>query len=303
MTQLNNNKRLDNPNGSVEIQPNNAMNANEQSKKTPWHLRFAGAILAVAGIFLSPLPSGKIQAQCAEFDPNDCLNPCYVPPPPPRYDNDEFDAANSREDCDRILQEVLDAIEETNKEINDAWKAAEYCDTRYGQEMEMNETRLQGAMASAELEADNILYECLGISALVGGGAYKGSRWTMQRIRGGLTATVRVGTAALGTVVTIGVFAACKSTRDDTLQSLIDAANKEKELADKMSLSKRDNCRITTNYRNVKRRYSLWRGGRYPSGKGYRYRTGGYRNAKAAANADHAKCLALFPSGDCSTTD
>ena len=37
--------------------------------------------LLFAGILLAPLPSGKVQAQCAEFDPNDCAHPCYVPRP------------------------------------------------------------------------------------------------------------------------------------------------------------------------------------------------------------------------------
>ncbi len=58
----------------------------------------------------------------------------------------------------------------------------------------------------------------------------------------------RIGTFALGTVVSAGVFAACRSLRNDTGQSAVDAANKEKELADKMSLTKRDNCREDTNY-------------------------------------------------------
>ena len=71
-----------------------------------WFLRFAGDILAVAGILLA-LPGGEVQAQSAEYDPNDCANPCYVLSP---FHNEEFDAANSRADCDRILQEVLKKI-------------------------------------------------------------------------------------------------------------------------------------------------------------------------------------------------
>lgn len=272
--------------------------------KTPWFLRFAVAKkpkemaatvglatiyrLLFAGILLA-LPGEGVQAQC------EVQIPCY--------ENTEFGDATNKADCDRILQEALEKIKKRGEEISKAWAAARRCDERYEEELKMNNLVHEGALIADELQADNIFYECLGISALVGGGAYEGANLAIQKIRGGITTTVRIGTAALGTVITIGVFAACKSTRDDTLQSSIDLANAEKKQADKMSLTKRDECRITTDYARAKRRYDRWIGGRYPSGKGYRYNIGNYRRAINRANADHEKCLALFPSGDCGTTD
>ena len=45
MRALNNNKRLDNSSGIGQDNSDEFMNANEQSKKTPWHLRFASGAL------------------------------------------------------------------------------------------------------------------------------------------------------------------------------------------------------------------------------------------------------------------
>ena len=286
MTQINNNKRLDNPNGSVEIQPNNAMNANEQSKKTPWHLRFAGAILAVAGILLA-LPGGEVQAQCED------QIPCY--------DNTEFGDATSKADCDRILQEVLAKIEQTNEKINDAWEAAKKCDKDYDESLKTNNLNYNRTLAEDRATVKSIFLTCMGLGV---GGASAGTAVTSVKkvtwtIRGGLTVVVRLGSAAIGTVVTIGATAYCISLRNSTAESLRETRDAIKEDADARALRARDTCRRTTNYARVKRRYDNWKGGRYPSGKGYRYNPGNYRRAINSANADHAKCLAHFTYGDC----
>ena len=48
MRTLNNNKRLDNSSGIGQDNPNKAMQPASETKKTPWHLRFApGAILRI----------------------------------------------------------------------------------------------------------------------------------------------------------------------------------------------------------------------------------------------------------------
>ena len=221
----------------------------------------------------------------------------------PIYNNPEFYNAASREDCDRILKEVLKRIKDQDDEIDAAWEAAKYCDTRYGEELQMNELRLLGAMEQAKLKTDEIFLECMGLGGILGTSAARASsRWTI-RIRGSTVAIGRVGSGAIGLIVGFATYKTCKELMESTAQSMIDAANKEKELADEMSLTKRDNCRETTNYARVKRRYDNWQGGRYPSGKGYRYNPRGHRNAINRANADHEKCLAEFPSGDCGTTD
>ena len=46
-----NNQRLDNSSGIGQDNPNKAMQTASETKKTPWHLRFApGAILRKSGI-------------------------------------------------------------------------------------------------------------------------------------------------------------------------------------------------------------------------------------------------------------
>ena len=163
---------------------------------------------------------------------------------------------------------MLDKIENQNKEISDDWEAAEYCDTRYGEELQMNELRHRGELARGALTTDEIFWECMRLGSILGSGAARASScWTIS-IRGSTVAIGRVGSGAIGLIVGFATYKTCKELREDTAQSVIDAANKEKELADKMSLTKRDNCRITTDYDRVKRRYNNWRGGRYPSGKG-----------------------------------
>ena len=263
---------------------------------TIYGLLFAGILLAPL-----PLPSGKVQAQCAEFDPNDCANPCYVAPPPPRYSNAEFDAAASREDCDRILQEVLKKIEQKTTEINENLEAAKACDTTYDEQLTTNDLNHKRAIAQAAKDARDIFWECMGYGGAAGVGAGKTYHWAIGIIRTASVTVVRVGTGVVGGVVSIGVFLACKETRDDTVQSLIDVANKTKEHADKVALMKRDNCREDTNYRNAKRKHYTWHPRRSSSGKGYF--PGGRQNAISRANADHAKCLDLFPSGDCGVNE
>ena len=255
--------------------------------KATWSLRFApGAILALAGILLA-LPSGKIQSQ-SNSPTNSAGRPIY--------NNPEFYNAASREDCDRILKKVLDKIKETTKEIDKNWKEAKKCDTRYGEELTDNDLAHRRAMAQAVKDARDLFWECMGFGATATGGTTTVG-WIVTKIKRATVTVTRFGVAAgAGVVVGIGVFIACKDTRDDTVQSLIDVANKTKEHADKVSLTKRDECREDTNYARVKRRYDDWwrHGGK---------RGGGRYWAIRRANSDHRKCLAEFPPGDCGTTD
>ena len=113
------------------------------SKKTPWHLRFGenwktAAAAVVVGIALLASPSEEVQAQC------EVQILCY--------DNLEFGDATSKANCDRILQEGLDKIKDKGVEIRNKWKAAKYCDTRYADDLKMNNLRHQGALISAELQ-------------------------------------------------------------------------------------------------------------------------------------------------------
>ena len=214
------------------------------------------------------------------------------------YSNPEFRDANSREDCDRILQEVLEKIKNTTDEIDKNWKAAERCDTRYAEELTDNDLAHRRAMAQAVKDARDLFWECMGFGATAAGGTTTVG-WIVTKIKRATVTVTRFGVAAgAGVVVGIGVFIACKETREDTVQSLIDVANKTKEHDDKVSLTKRDECREDTNYARVKRRYDNWhrrRGGKRDDG--------GSRKAISRANADHAKCLALFPSGDCGVNE
>ena len=50
MTPLNSKNSLDESTGSIKVNHNNAMNANEQSTKTPWFLRLPEAILRKNGL-------------------------------------------------------------------------------------------------------------------------------------------------------------------------------------------------------------------------------------------------------------
>ena len=216
------------------------------------------------------------------------------------YNNDEFRDAASREDCDRILQEVLKKIKDQDDEINDAWEAAERCDEDYNESLKTNNLNHLSLMAQAAKDARDLFWECMGFGATAGGGTTTVG-WIVTKIKRATVTVTRFGVAAgAGVVVGIGVFIACKETRDDTVQSLIDVANKAKEHADSVALRRRDNCREDTNYARAKRRYDNWHP-RLINGKAYR--SGGRRSAINRANADHAKCLALFPSGDCGTTE
>ena len=279
------NNRLDESNGTVE----HALGM--KTKKTPWHLRFApGAILALAGILLA-LPGGKVQAQC------EVQIPCYS--------NTEFGDATSRADCDRILQKVLADIEQRWEKIEAAKDAAVYCDTRYNEELTMNDLRHRGELARGALTTDEIFWECMGLGGILGSSAARASsRWTIS-IRGSTVAIGRVGSGAIGLIVGFATYKTCKELREDTAQSVIDAANKEKEHADEMSLTKRDNCRETTNYERAIRNYINWRGS-LPSGGPRRpsnYRIGTYEALKAQAREDYRKCLNHFTYGDCGVNE
>ncbi len=302
MNPFNSKNKIDRAVSAAENVSKGEEKMSNSSTKTPWYLRFAPCALKLkgiaatagigtiygllfAGLLLAPLPSGKVQAQCK------VQIPCY--------DNLEFGDATSKADCDRILQEVLKKIEDQGDAINDAYDAAIRCDTRYTEELKMNNLVHLGAMARGALQADEIMWECLGIGGLAGGTAAGVSRNLSIRIRGSTVAIGRIGSGIIGLVVSIGAFGICKTLRDDTLQSAIDVANKTKEHADEVALMKRDNCRKDTNYARAIRNRDNWNGGRYPSGKGYRYNIGNYRRAINAAKADHAKCLAHFTYGDC----
>ena len=109
--------------------------------KTPWFLRFAGAVkpkemaataglatiygLLFAGIFLAPLLP-HLAAQSNSPTNNSPTNSVHRDV---YYNNNEFRDATSKADCDRILQKVLEDIEKKTKEINAAYKAAKRCDT------------------------------------------------------------------------------------------------------------------------------------------------------------------------------
>ena len=212
------------------------------------------------------------------------------------YDNNEFRDANSREDCDRILQEVLDKIKEKTKEIDAAWKAAEECDITYAEQLTTNNVNYNRTLAEDRSTVNSLFLTCMGLG--VGAGAASSVKKVTWTIRGGLTVVVRVGAAAIGTVVTIGATAYCISLRNSTAESLRESRDAVKEDADSRALRARDTCREDTNYARVKRRHANWwrtRGGKRGPG--------GYGSSVNRAKADHARCLALFPSGDCGTTD
>ena len=251
MSPLNSKNGIDNSSGIGQDNPNEAMNATDQSKKSPWRLRFAGTILAVAGLLLAPLPSGKVQAQCAEFDPNDCAHPCYVPRPD--YSNDEFHDAASREDCDRILQKVLEDIEKRWKEIKAAGEAVIACDTDYADDLKRNDLQHKLDIANAINAAKGLFWSCMGFggTGAVGGSMAGTYRWAVKNITTGAVTVARVGSG-------IATYKICKDTRDDTAQSYIDTANQAKAHADKVALTKRDRCRETTNYDAAFREHFLW---------------------------------------------
>ena len=290
MKQIDHPINLDRAVGARETASKGEEKMRNSSKKTPWFLRFAGklktaATAVIVGIALLALPGEEVQAQCEN------QVPCY--------DNTEFGDATSKADCDRILQKVLKKIKKQNNDITAAYDAAKYCDTRYNQELEMNDLRHRGELARGVLTTDEIFWECMGLGGILGSGAARAStRWTIS-IRGSTVAIGRVGSGLIGLVVGFSTYKICKELRESTAQSVIDAANKEKELADEMSLTKRDECRRTTNYERAIRKRDNWIGGRYPSGKGYLYNIGNHRRAINGANADHAKCLAHFTYGDC----
>ena len=215
------------------------------------------------------------------------------------YNNPEFRDANSREDCDRILKELLEKIKNKSRKITKDWEAAEECDKTYERELKTADLQHKLDMARAANTASEIFSDCLGIGGLAGGTAAGATYGWKATFRGATVAISRVGSGVIGLVVSIGAFAVCEDLRDDTAQDAVDAANKIKKNADELALLKRDRCRETTNYERAKRKFQRWhrRGGKTSRGQG------GHWWAKRRANADHAKCLALFPSGDCGTTD
>ena len=214
---------------------------------------------------------------------------------PPPFQNEEFDDANSEADCDRILQEVLTEIDRRWKKRKDDWDAAQRCDERYTEELEMNDLRHKSAYGKASNTGKGILMTCLGLgSAATGVSARVG--WVSV---GKISLTVaRVGSGVLAAITGLASLAYCKNLTNSTAQSEIDTVDAEKKLADKMSLTKRDECRRTTNYERVKRKYQNW----------YRYggkRGGGRYWAIRVTNEDHPKCVEQFQNqgGDCGTTE
>ena len=154
------------------------------SKKTPWYLRFApGIILALAGILLA-LPSGKVQSQ-SNSPTNSAGRPIY--------NNPEFGDAASREDCDRILKEVLADIENQWTQIKNDATAAYDCNRTYRDELKTNDLQLRLNMARAANTAQEIFWECMGIAGVAGGGARGAARWSIARISTATVTVVRVG--------------------------------------------------------------------------------------------------------------
>lgn len=259
---------------------------------TIYGLLFAGLLLAPL-----PLPSGKVQAQCAEFDPNDCAHPCYVPRPD--YSNDEFHDAASREDCDRILKEVLEDINDRWENIEAAGKAAIACDTDYADDLKTNDLAHKAAYASAANTGKGLLLTCLGLGTPVVTGVSARVGW----ISGGkISITLaRVGTGVLGGITFLASLVFCKRLANGAAQDEIDVADKIKEHADIVALRDRDRCRETTNYYAATRQYRYWKGP-------YKGRRGGWRlsmrrQLQDQARADYRKCLEQFPVGDCGTTE
>lgn len=308
MRTLNNKIKIDRAVGVVENVSQTEIEMSDSSTKSPWHLCFAPGVLKLkgiaatagigllygllfAGLLLSPLPSGKVQAQCEDY------TPCYA--------NLEFEDANSRDDCDKILKDVLADIDRRWKKIKAAYDAAKKCDTTYDEELKTADLQHKLHMARAANQAQEIFWECLGFAGLAGGTAGGTSSRLSIRIRGSLVTIGRVGSGILGLVVSIGAFAICQDLRDHTAQDEVDAANNLKKNADELALRKRDRCRRNTNYERVIRRYNAWRGSR-PSGGPRRpsnYRLGTYRSLQAQAREDYRKCLEQFPVGDCGTTE
>ena len=184
------------------------------------------------------------------------------------YNNNEFGDANSREDCDQILQKVLEEIENQNRKIKDAYDAAIECDTTYNESLKTNEDNHNLNMARAANQADEIFWDCMGFGGLAGATAAGVSKWSIEAIRGGITTTARIGSGIAGLVVSIGAFAICYDLRSDTAQGEVDAANTLKKNADELALNRRDRCREDTNYARAMRRHYLWHPRRSSSGKG-----------------------------------
>ena len=273
------------------------------STKTLWHLRLKG-IAATAGIgtiygllFANLLFAPLLPHLAAQSNSPTNNAPTNSVHRDVFYNNPEFRDAASREDCDRILQEVLEDIEKKNKAINAAYDAAKKCDTTYDESLTTNDLAHKAAYASAANTGKGLLLTCLGLGTPVATGVSARVGW----ISGGkISITLaRVGTGVLGGITFLASLAYCKRLANRSAQDEIDVADLQKAHADKVALRKRDNCRETTNYERAKRKFQRWhrRGGKTSRGQG------GHWWAKRRANADHAKCLALFPSGDCGTTD
>ena len=298
----NNKNRIDRFKESVE----NALGM--KAKKTKEMAATTGFATIYGLLFASllfaplPLPSGKVQVQCSEFDPNDCANPCYVESP---FENEEFHDANSREDCDRILQKVLKDIEDQGNALEAAYDAAKKCDTTYDEELKTNDLQHRLNTARAANTASEIFWECMGLGGGAAGGTASGA-WVIKTIKGATVTVTRFGSAAGFTlVVGIGTYKICKDMRMNTAQNEVDAANNLEKNADGLALKKRERCREDTNYDAAIRDHLLWDGmydTRRVDRRG-RLIFSMWQRLTNKARADHRKCLEQFPVGDCGTTE
>ena len=317
MRKLNNRIKLDRAVGAAENISTGEKTMSNSSKKTPWFLRLAPGVLNLkemaatagigalygllfAGILLAPLLP-HLAAQSNSPTNNAPTNSVHRDV---FYNNPEFRDANSREDCDRILQKVLKDIDKEWEAIETAAEAAYNCNREYNEQLKTNDLQHKRALAQAATTANNILWDCMGLGVAAGGTASGG--WVIRSIKRATVTVGRLGSLAGFTlVVGIGTFIVCKELRDDTAQDEVDAANNLKKHADELALRKRDRCRETTNYERVTRRYRLWKGSGGSGGprRPSNYRRGNYENLKSRARADYYKCLNLFPSGDCGVNE
>ena len=220
MSSLNNKIKIDRANGAGQNASTGEEKMRNSSKKTPWHLRFApGVILALAGILLA-LPGGEIQVQCAEFDPNDCANPCYMPPPPqPQPQGPRIFMPGTRRgwnaidlDCDTVYDEKITELTKTRddaiKAANDKYSSAIQNATKnYKLAVELENTIFNGDMARADaeflwtLETECSAYTLTDAVTTWGGSIYVGKK-AFQKIRVRAMAILRSGALLVGGVAT-----------------------------------------------------------------------------------------------------
>ena len=212
MRKLKNEINLDRAVDAAENTSMGEKTMNNSSKKTPWRLRFAGAILAVAGILLA-LSGREIQSQSNSPTDNSPTN--SVPQPQgPRIFGQHPRGWNAMDcdDCDTVYNEKIKNLTDARDNAIDA--ALKKYSTAIADATEIYRTAVQlenakfnGDMAQADaeflrtLETECTAYTLTGAVTLWGGATYVGKK-AFQRIRVRTMAILRSGALLVGGVAT-----------------------------------------------------------------------------------------------------